>query len=74
MSEKKEKKFKHPHADKIPEGVKDHAKTARAEMRESVKSLFPPEFIEHRRAAHKEMLLAAQELISHAIARVEEKD
>ena len=74
MSEKKDKKFKHSHADKVPEGVKDHAKTARAEMRESVKSLFPPEFIEHRRAAHKEMLLAAQELISHAISRVEEKE
>jgi hypothetical protein len=74
MPEKKEKKFTHPHADKFPEGAKEHARAARSEMRESIKALFPPEFIEHRRAAHKEMLLAAQELINHAIARVEEKD
>lgn len=73
MSEKKDKKFKPPLADKIPEGVKDHAKAARSEMRESIKALFPPEFIEHRKAAHKEMLLAAQAMISHAIERVEEK-
>ena len=74
MPEKKDKKFKHPHAEKIPEGVKEHTRNARSEMRESIKALFPPEFIEHRKAAHKEMLLAAQEMINHALERVEDKE
>ena len=37
MPEKKDKKFKHPHAEKIPEGVKEHTRNARSEMRESIK-------------------------------------
>ena len=57
----------------IPEDVLEHAKSARAEMRNSVRSLLPPEFIERRRAARKEMLLAAQKMIGHAIDRLETK-
>lgn len=69
---KKEKyeKMKEP----IPEDVREHYKNARHEMRESFRALFPPEFIEKRRAARKEMLMAAQKLINHAIDRLEEKD
>jgi hypothetical protein len=42
-------------------------------MRQSVEGLFPPEFIEHRRAARREMLLAARSLIDHALKRMDEK-
>ena len=58
---------------KIPEDVREHAKSARVEMRNSITSLLPPEFVERRRAARKEMLLAAQKMIGHAIDRTETK-
>ena len=40
--------------DKIPEEVRQHARAAREELRESVKSFLPPEFFEHRKKARKE--------------------
>jgi len=55
----------------LPEEVREHLKTARAELRESFRALFPPEFIEHRRAARREFLLAARTLIDRAIERTE---
>ena len=60
--------------DHIPQEVRDHAKAAHKEMHESIKSLFPPEFIEHRKNARKEMLLAAQAFISNAIDHLENPD
>ena len=39
-----------------------------------MKSLFPPEFIEHRRAARREMLLAVRSLIDHTLERMEAKE
>lgn len=55
----------------IPPETKEHAEAARAEMRKSFAALFPPEFIAHRRAARREFLLAARELINHALDRME---
>ena len=57
----------------IPEETREHLKTARDEMRKSVETLFPPGFLEHRRAARKEMLLAARSLIDHALKTMDEK-
>jgi signal transduction histidine kinase len=65
MSEKNESAGKY-------EDVRRHMRAAREEMRESVKSLFPPEFIEHRRKARKEMLLAFRRMIDHALERYPE--
>jgi hypothetical protein len=73
MAEKAEPKFKHRRPDWLTDEAYEHAKAARAELRESVKALFPPEFIERRKAARKEMLLAAREVINNAIERVEAK-
>ena len=73
MAEKKTPKLK-DFTDFIPEEALQHARAAKKEMQESVEAIFPPGFIEHRRAAGKEMLLFAQEMISHAIDRIEEKD
>lgn len=56
----------------IPEDAREHLKTARDEFRKSVEGLLPPEFLEHRRRARKEMLLAARSLIDHALHRMEE--
>jgi hypothetical protein len=60
--------------EKIPDDVREHARSARREMRESFKSFLPPEFWEHRKRARKEMLLAWRSMIDHALSRMEEKD
>ena len=70
MSDEKTTKRECP----VPEETREHVKQARAEMRDSVKALFPPEFIEHRRAARKEMLLAMRGLVNHAIEKLEARD
>ena len=70
MTEGKRKRM----SDHIPEEAKEHLKAAREEVRKSVYALVPPEFVEHRRAARKEFLLAARELISHAIERLETRE
>ncbi|MBM3145458.1 MAG: hypothetical protein FJ010_10895 [Chloroflexi bacterium] len=71
MPEKKETP-KRPFDKCIPEDTRQHLKAARVEMRESVKSLFPLEFIAHRQAARREMLMAARSMIDFALARIEE--
>jgi hypothetical protein len=62
-----------PFEDEIPEEVRQHFREAREELRESMKSFLPPGFIEHRRRARKEMLLAWRSLIDSAIERMDEK-
>jgi len=62
-----------PFEDKIPEEVRQHVRAAREELRESIKAFLPPEFIEHRRKARKEMLLAWRSMIDAALERMEEK-
>ena len=70
MAEKEKKEHKH-FKEHIPEEARQHAKAARAEMRKSWAALLPPEFVAHRRQARKEMLLAARELVNHALDRLE---
>ena len=41
---------------------------------ESIKGFLPPEFVEHRRAARKEMLLAWRSMIDSALKHMEEKE
>jgi hypothetical protein len=57
------------HMDWPPEEVRHHMRAARAEMRESIRALFPPEFLEHRDAARRELLLAARAFIDKALER-----
>ena len=59
--------------DEIPENVRQHVRAAREEMRESIRSFLPPGFVEHRRKARKDMLLAWRSLIDSALERMEEK-
>lgn len=58
----------------IPEEAVEHAKTAREEMRKSMKAFLPPEFLAHRRKARLEMLMAAREIITHTIDRLESQE
>lgn len=55
----------------IPEQARAHLRAARQELRKSIEALFPPEFVRHRRAARRELLLAARSLIDHALERLE---
>jgi hypothetical protein len=61
------KRFK----DGVPEEVRQHVRAARDEIGESIKSILPPGFLEHRRKARKEMLLAWRSLIDSAIERMD---
>lgn len=63
-----------PFEDKIPEEVRQHVRAAREEFRESIRALLPPEFVEHRRKARKEMLLAWRSVIDRALERMTEKE
>ena len=56
----------------VPKETREHVKSARSEMRKSIVSLLPPKFVEHRRAARREMLMAARSMINHALERIEE--
>ena len=56
----------------IPQDVREHARAARQEVRESIKGIFPPEFREHRRKARKEVLLAFRGLVDYALQRLDE--
>ncbi|MEW6030236.1 MAG: hypothetical protein ACOYZ8_12185 [Chloroflexota bacterium] len=62
-----------PFEGKVPEEVRDHVRAAREELREGMKAFLPPEFLEHRRNARKEMLLAWRSMIDAALERMEEK-
>ena len=57
-----------------PEATREHLRSARKEMYEAWKTLFPPEFIARRRAARREFLMAARTLIDHAIERIDARE
>ena len=56
----------------IPEDAHQHLRAARQAMRQGMETFLPPEFIDHGRAARREMLLAARSLIDHALKRMDE--
>jgi hypothetical protein len=60
--------------DEVPEEVRQHVRAARDELRESIKSILPPGFVEHRKNARKEMLLAWRSLIDSALERIDNKE
>ena len=68
-----EKTTKRKMSDRIPDEAREHVKAAREEMRESIKGFLPPEFIEHRHKARKEMLLAFRSLVDAALERMDKK-
>lgn len=71
MAEEKAERKRMP--DFVPEETREHLKAAREEMRKSYEALLPPGFVEHRRAARKEFLLAARSLIDAALKKMDEK-
>lgn len=57
----------------VPEDVRAHLDTARAEMRKGLETFLPAEFFEHRDTARREMLLAGRSLLDAALRRMDEK-
>ncbi len=72
MAETTERRHK-PFEGAVSEEARAHARAAREEMRKSFEALFPPEFAEHRREAHREFLLAARAMIDASLKRMEER-
>jgi hypothetical protein len=58
----------------VPEEVRRHLHQAQAEARAGWQAIVPPEFLQHRRAARREALLAARSLIDHVLKRLEESE
>ncbi len=56
------------------EEARDHMHAARKAMHATFKAWLPEGYIEHRRAARKEFLLAMRSLVEAAIERVEDKE
>jgi hypothetical protein len=55
------------------EEARSHVKAAGESIRRGIEEIIPKGFIEHRRAARKEMLLAMRSLIDAAIERADKK-
>ena len=58
----------------IPEEPRQHFRAAREEMRKGLETFFPQGFVEHRRNARREMLLAWRSLLDKAIQRMDDKE
>jgi hypothetical protein len=69
MSETNEKKS-HEENPSVKE-AREHMKAAREQMHKSYEKILPEGFIEHRRAARHEFLLAMRSMLDAAIERVE---
>ena len=70
MAEKEKSPKRSKRNYKPSEEVRQHMSNARAEMRESMRVLFPPEFIEHHKVARREILLGIRGLIDDALGRL----
>ena len=53
--------------------AREHMTAAHASIRETFEDFLPKGFIEHRRAARKEILLAMRSLLDAAIERAEQR-
>lgn len=58
----------------LPQETRDHLHKARKEFGKSFSALFPTAFIEHRRAARREFLLAVRSLIDRTLDYLEEAE
>ena len=57
----------------FPEDTRQHLQAARQAFRESIEALLPAGYVEKRKVARREALLAARSLIDHALERMTEE-
>jgi hypothetical protein len=62
-------KDKYPHLTE----ARKHFKAAHESIHKSMEELLPKDYLEHRRAARKEMLLAFRSMLDAAIARMDQE-
>lgn len=60
-----------PYETKIPEETRQHFRAAREEFRRSMEGIIPPGFLEHRRRARREMLLAWRSMIDARLSKLD---
>ena len=72
MADKTEQTHKPFEGRMMSEETRQHFKAAREEMRKSIQGMLPPGFMEHRRNARKEMLLAWRSMIDASLERMDE--
>jgi hypothetical protein len=68
--ENSEKRHARP-MDWLPEDSRTHFRNAHEDLHNSIRALFPPKFLEYRRAARQKALLGVRSLIDHAIEKLE---
>ena len=71
MAEQTERTRKHFEG-KIPDETRQHFRAAREEFQKSMQVMLPPGFLEHRRNARKEMLLAWRSMIDASLDRMQD--
>jgi hypothetical protein len=64
----------HPFEEFVSRETVEHLKAARHEIKQSVEAMFPPGFVAHKRAARKEVLLAARSFIDGVLQRMDQPD
>ncbi|MEP7358635.1 MAG: hypothetical protein ABI847_15410 [Anaerolineales bacterium] len=64
----------HPFEEFVGQDTVEHLKAARHEIKQGVEAMFPPGFVAHRRAARKEVLLAARSFIDGVLQRMDKPD
>jgi hypothetical protein len=57
---------------KFSDETRQHFRAAREEFHKSIEGILPPEFMEHRLKARKEMLLAWRSMIDASLKRMDE--
>jgi hypothetical protein len=71
MAEKASRKPKMEN--RVPEEAREHFRAAREEMRKSIEALLPEGFVDHRKGARREMLMAWRSMLDVAIQRMDDK-
>ena len=61
----------HPFEEFVSPETVEHLKAAKNEIKQGVEAMFPPGFVAHRRAARKEVLLAARSFLDGVIQRMD---
>ena len=57
---------------KMSEETRKHLRAARDEFHKSMEGILPPGFMEHRKQAHREMLLAFRSILDASLERMDE--
>jgi len=73
MAEEK-KNRKRPIEELMGDEAVEHFRAAHKEIHKSWEAFLPPGFVEHRRAARKEFLLAVRSVLDKAVKRLDEED